>query len=71
MFVLTNDEWFSGTEAPWQHAAMTAVRAVENRVPVVQAANGGYAVAVDAKGRFLAIGEYNRPQAIRVVLEVK
>jgi apolipoprotein N-acyltransferase len=71
LFVLTNDEWFSGTEAPWQHAAMAAVRAVENRVPVVQAANGGYAVAVDAQGRFIAIGEYNRPQAIAVNLELK
>jgi len=51
--ILTNDEWFSGTDAPWEHAAMAAVRAVESRVPVVQSANGGYALVVDACGRFL------------------
>ena len=71
IFVLTNDSWFDGTEAPWQHAAMAAVRAVENGVPVAQAANGGYVVAIDAKGRFTAVGDFSRPQAVAVTLELQ
>ena len=54
LFVLTNDEWFAGTNSPWEHVAMATVRAVENGVPVVQAANAGYSFAVDRYGRFVA-----------------
>jgi apolipoprotein N-acyltransferase len=53
LFVLTNDEWFKGTNAPWEHAAMAVIRAAENRVPVAQVANGGYTLLVDSRGRIL------------------
>jgi apolipoprotein N-acyltransferase len=53
LFVLTNDEWFRGTNAPWEHAAMAVIRAAENRVPVAQVANGGYTLLVDSRGRIL------------------
>jgi apolipoprotein N-acyltransferase len=56
LFVLTNDEWFAGTNSPWEHAAMATVRAVENGIPVVQAANAGYSFAVDRYGRFVVSG---------------
>ncbi len=49
--ILTNDKWFQSTEAPREHAAMAIVRAVENGVAVVQAANGGQSLAVDRYGR--------------------
>lgn len=55
LFVLTNDEWFAGTTAPWEHAAMCALRAAQNQTPVVQVANGGYAVMTDGVGRFISI----------------
>ncbi len=51
--MLTNDEWAGGTSAPWEHAAMAALRAVENDAPVAQAANGGHSFAVDRRGRFM------------------
>jgi apolipoprotein N-acyltransferase len=54
LFVLTNDEWFAGTTAPWEHAAMSTLRAVENGVPVAQCANGGYSVIVDPCGRIIS-----------------
>ena len=53
IFILTNDEWFKGTNAPWEHAAMAIIRAAENRVPVAQVANGGYTLLVDSRGRIL------------------
>ena len=74
LFVLTNDEWFLGTNAPWQHAAMATVRAVENGVEVAQVANGGYAFVVDPRGRFMVNPSHSsrrfstpdRPQALPV-----
>jgi len=56
LFVLTNDEWFNGTDAPWEHAAMLAVRAAENGVATAQSANGGLSAAVDPQGRFMIKG---------------
>ncbi len=53
LMVLTNDEWFGQTEAPFQHAAMGVLRAVECGVPLAQAANGGRSFAVDRYGRAL------------------
>lgn len=64
--VLTNDGWFTGSEAPWAHAAMSAVAAVENRTPVMQSANGGYAFAVDRKGRFIGKSTFGTPQVLAV-----
>ena len=54
LMVLTNDEWFGQTEAPFQHAAMGVLRAVECGVPLAQAANGGRSFAVDRFGRAIA-----------------
>lgn len=74
LFVLSNDEWSSGTLAPWEHAAMGTVRAVENNVPVVQVANKGYTCIIDRHGHFIlgsdsfAAVPYGRPGAVEVSL---
>lgn len=68
LLVLTNDEWSSGTEAPWQHAAMSAVRAAENGVPMAQSANGGICFAVDRWGRFVVKSRFNVPQTVSATL---
>ncbi|MBV9866738.1 MAG: apolipoprotein N-acyltransferase [Abitibacteriaceae bacterium] len=64
--VMTNDEWFSGTNSPWEHAAMATVRAVENRAAVVQVANAGYSFVVDPYGRFVVNSDntLSGPQAV-------
>lgn len=47
---ITNDAWFGRSSAPYQHLSMTVFRAVENRVPLVRAANTGISAVIDSKG---------------------
>ena len=51
---ITNDAWYGRTSAPYQHLTMAAFRAVENRVPLVRAANTGFSAFVDIDGRVRA-----------------
>lgn len=51
MVNITNDAWFMKTSAPYQHAQSSVFRAVENRVPVVRAANTGLSCFIDKHGR--------------------
>ncbi len=48
---ITNDAWFGNSAASYQHMAMAAMRAVENRVPIVRAANTGVTGTLDPSGR--------------------
>ncbi|MGE0825048.1 MAG: apolipoprotein N-acyltransferase [Candidatus Binatia bacterium] len=48
---ITNDAWFGRTSAPYQHLEMEAMRAVENRVPLVRSANTGFSAVVEIDGR--------------------
>jgi apolipoprotein N-acyltransferase len=53
LVTVTNDAWFGKTSAPYQHFSMAVFRAVENRVPVVRAANTGISGFIDSRGRVL------------------
>jgi len=48
---ITNDAWFGETAASRQHLQSSVFRAVENRVPVIRAANTGISCFIDYAGR--------------------
>ncbi len=51
---ITNDAWFQRSNAPYQHFAHLSLRAIENRLPVVRAANTGISGWIDPLGRVRA-----------------
>jgi len=48
---ITNDAWYGHTSAPHQLLGQVTFRAIENRVPLVRAANTGISAVIDFDGR--------------------
>jgi apolipoprotein N-acyltransferase len=56
---ISNDAWYGNSSGPYQHYYIAQMRAVENGVPLVRAANNGISAIFDALGQVLIKTELN------------
>ena len=68
MVNVTNDAWFGDSSGPRQHLASARMRAVEEGLPLVRAANTGISAAFNAFGHEMGRIGMNRPGFLSVQL---
>ncbi|RLJ41249.1 apolipoprotein N-acyltransferase [Litoreibacter meonggei] len=56
---ITNDAWFGNISGPYQHLAQARIRAVEQGLPLIRAANTGISAVIDPWGRITAHTKLN------------
>lgn len=67
---VTNDAWYGVSPGPYQHFEQTRVRAVEEGLPLVRAANTGVSGVIDAYGRVAAKSALGEATVVDAALPV-
>lgn len=66
---ISNDAWYGDTAAPDQHLVMAAMRAIENRLPLVRSTNTGISAFVTDEGELSSMtGLFREEMAMETVL---
>lgn len=66
---ISNDAWYGDTAAPDQHLVMAAMRAIENRMPLVRSTNTGISAFITDEGEFSSMtGLFREEMAMETVL---
>jgi len=68
LLLVTNDAWFGVRAGPQQHLALGRLRAIEQGLPLVRAANTGISAMIDGKGRVLDSLPLNEAGALDAAL---
>lgn len=63
--VSTNDSWYKTSDALYQHADHSVMRAIENNRPVIRSANTGVSRIIDSKGKVICETKVNTRTYIR------
>jgi apolipoprotein N-acyltransferase len=66
LVTVTNDGWFYGSSILDLHFRCAVFRAIENRRPMLIAANTGISAHIDANGRIVAVGPRRAPQVLLI-----
>ncbi|WP_339804620.1 apolipoprotein N-acyltransferase [uncultured Marinobacter sp.] len=64
--VISNNGWFGDSRQPMQHTGITALRAVENRLPVLHVINNGPSTLVTPDGRITFLTGQGEAAAVMV-----
>jgi len=67
---LTNDAWFGMTSAPYQHLSMAVFRTVENRRPMIRAANTGFSAYIAPQGEIVALSTLFSQDCLKVSIDL-
>ncbi|WP_084671943.1 apolipoprotein N-acyltransferase [Halopseudomonas pelagia] len=68
LLFVSQDNWFGETSQPFQHSAMSVVRGVENRVPMIHLINNGPSVVAAPNGRLNGSTEAFQRQELLVYM---
>lgn len=68
---VTNDSWYGNSSGPYQHFQIARMRAIENALPLIRAANNGISAIIDPVGRIVSQTNLNEVISIDNYLPLK